>query len=79
MARKRFQIGYIRVRGKHNPSWEGLYREDILLPDGRWCASVQVWVSQVESRSICRIATEPVKLLPVLPSDEQLATTGACA
>jgi hypothetical protein len=35
MARKRFQMGYIRVRGKHNPSWEGFYREDILLPDGR--------------------------------------------
>jgi integrase len=35
MARKRFQIGYIRVRGKHNPSWEGFYREDILLPEGR--------------------------------------------
>ena len=28
-------IGYIRVRGKHSPSWEGFYREDFLLPDGR--------------------------------------------
>ncbi len=35
MARKRFQAGHVRLRGKRNPYWEGFYREDVLLPDGR--------------------------------------------
>jgi hypothetical protein len=35
MARKRFQAGHVRLRGKRDPYWEGFYREDVLLPDGR--------------------------------------------
>jgi integrase len=35
MARKRFQAGHVRLRGKRDPYWEGFYREDVLLRDGR--------------------------------------------
>ncbi len=35
MARKRFQTGHVRLRGKRDPYWEGFYREDVLLPNGR--------------------------------------------
>lgn len=35
MARKRFQAGHVRLRGKRAPYWESFYREDILLPEGQ--------------------------------------------
>lgn len=35
MARKRFQKGHVRLRETKGPYWEGFYREDIRLPDGR--------------------------------------------
>ena len=56
MARKRFQSGYIRVRGKHSPSWEGFYREDILLPDGRI-------VRKRRRRCLASLAELPTKTL----------------
>jgi integrase/predicted DNA-binding transcriptional regulator AlpA len=35
MARKRFQRGHVRLRKTNNPYWEGFFREDIRLNDGR--------------------------------------------
>ena len=34
MPRRRFQKGRLTIRGVRNPQWVGLYREDVLLPDG---------------------------------------------
>lgn len=34
MPRRRFQKGRLTVRGVRNPQWAGLYREDVLQPDG---------------------------------------------
>jgi len=34
MARKRFQRGMLRLRGKREKVWSALWREDVLLPDG---------------------------------------------
>ncbi|HXU19852.1 MAG TPA: site-specific integrase [Verrucomicrobiae bacterium] len=34
MARRRFQTGWIRVRGKNRPVFEGRWREDVIQPDG---------------------------------------------
>ena len=34
MARKRFQRGTVRLRGKREKNWVAMWREDVLLPDG---------------------------------------------
>ena len=34
MARRRYQKGTLRKRGKHNPIWELIWREDFIKPDG---------------------------------------------
>jgi len=34
MARKRFQRGALRLRGKREKNWVAMWREDVLLPDG---------------------------------------------
>jgi excisionase family DNA binding protein len=56
LTRKRFQKGYVRLRGKHCPYWEGFYREDILLPDGRI-------VRKRRAKNLGRLAELPTKKL----------------
>ena len=34
MARRRYQKGCLRKRGRRNPVWELLWREDFIMPDG---------------------------------------------
>jgi len=34
MARRRYQRACLRIRGKRNPAWELLWREDFIKPDG---------------------------------------------
>lgn len=34
LARRRFQEGSLKLRGKRNPTWHGRWLEDVVLPDG---------------------------------------------
>jgi excisionase family DNA binding protein len=56
MARKRFQAGHVRLRGNRDPYWEGFYREDVLLPDGRV-------VRKQRTKNLVRRADIPTKRL----------------
>ncbi|MCI0721721.1 MAG: tyrosine-type recombinase/integrase [Acidobacteria bacterium] len=56
LTRKRFQNGYVRLRGKHDPYWEGFFREDILLADGQI-------VRKRRSKNLGRLAELPTKKL----------------
>ncbi len=56
MTRKRFQKGHIHLRGKRDPYWEGFFREDVLLPDGRI-------LRRQRTKNLGRLADVPTKRL----------------
>ncbi|NIV30297.1 MAG: tyrosine-type recombinase/integrase, partial [Anaerolineae bacterium] len=56
LTRRRFQKGYVRLRGTHDPYWEGFYREDILLADSKI-------VRKRRSKNLGRLAELPTKKL----------------
>lgn len=56
LTRKRFQKGFVRLRGKHDPYWEGFYREDIQQGDDKI-------IRKRRSKNLGRLAELPTKKL----------------
>jgi Phage integrase, N-terminal SAM-like domain len=67
MARRRYQSGTLRKRGKRNPYWELQWREDYIKPDGTIGRRLVPWklgaVSNLTRRAARKLADEKLRLL----------------
>jgi hypothetical protein len=81
MARRRYQNGHIRKRGKRNPVWELLWREDFIEENGtigrRLLSKVLGAVRELTRRQARKLAEEhlrPLNLGRVVP--QSIVTLG---
>src|SRR5439155_24382726 len=67
MARRRYQGGTLRKRGKRNPYWELQWREDYIKPDGKIGRRLIPWkigaVSDLTRRQARKLADEKLRSL----------------
>src|SRR5437879_12004533 len=65
MARRRYQGGTLRKRGKRNPYWELQWREDYIKPDGTIGRRLVPWkigaVSNFTRREARKMAEEKLR------------------
>ena len=79
MARRRYQKGSIRKRGRRDPVWELLWREDVLREDGqierRLCSKTLGSVRELTLRQARRQAEEHLRPLNIGALQPQHAIT----